>query len=201
MEDYKPNSRLSKEKKEEEQKPKEKKVEKVIQGTARQKKKSKVSSILADDVKNVKDYILLDVLVPAFKNAITDIVKNGCDMLIWGEVRHDKKKHCKTSRISYSDYYDRDRRDSRDYRSARSGYDFDDIILDTKAEGLEVLDSLEDVIEKYDQASVADLYDLVGLSGNYTDYKYGWKNLRSADVVRTRDGDYILKLPRAVALD
>lgn len=201
MEDYKPNSRLSKEKKEEEQKPKEKKVEKVIQGTARQKKKSKVSSILADDVKNVKDYILLDVLVPAFKNAITDIVKNGCDMLIWGEVRHDRKKHAKTSRISYSDYYDRDRRDSRDYRSARSGYDFDDIILDTKAEGLEVLDSLEDVIEKYDQASVADLYDLVGLSGNYTDYKYGWKNLRSADVVRTRDGDYILKLPRAVALD
>ena len=48
--------------------------------------------------------------------------------------------------------------------------------------------------------SVADLYDLVGISGNYTDNKYGWTNLRNSDVQRVRDG-YLLKLPKALPFD
>ena len=47
--------------------------------------------------------------------------------------------------------------------------------------------------------SVMDLYDLVGITGQYTDNKYGWTNLRNAEPVRTRDG-YMLKLPRAIPL-
>ena len=38
----------------------------------------------------------------------------------------------------------------------------------------------------------ADLYDLVGINGSYTDNKYGWTHLRSTDVQRVRDG-YLLK--------
>lgn len=48
--------------------------------------------------------------------------------------------------------------------------------------------------------SVADLYDLVGINGNYTDNKYGWFNIRTASVVRVRDG-YMIKLPKAVPLN
>jgi len=49
--------------------------------------------------------------------------------------------------------------------------------------------------------SVADLYELVGIQGSYTDNKYGWtKNIRNASVVRVRDG-YLLKLPKALPFD
>jgi hypothetical protein len=48
--------------------------------------------------------------------------------------------------------------------------------------------------------SVADLYDLVGVTGNYTDNKYGWTDIRSASVIRVRDG-YMLKLPKALPLN
>jgi hypothetical protein len=60
---------------------------------------------------------------------------------------------------------------------------------------------MDDIINRYGVVSVGDLYDLAGISTtNYTVNKYGWTNIRSAHVVRTRDG-YLLKLPRALPLN
>lgn len=56
------------------------------------------------------------------------------------------------------------------------------------------------MISVYGMVSVADLYDLIGVTGNYTDNKYGWTDIRSASVVRVRDG-YIVKMPKAMPLD
>ena len=55
---------------------------------------------------------------------------------------------------------------------------------------------MDELLETYDIVSVADLYDLVGKTCNYTDNKYGWTNLRNAEPVRVRDG-WLLKLPKA----
>ena len=201
MEDYKGNSHRSKE----EVSTKEltpKKVEQVA--TGKQRKKSDVRKFtdvfVSEDMASVKDYILMEVLLPAAKKAIADAVTNGIDMLLYGEAR--SKNRDRGSRVSYTRYYERDR--ERDYeRGARTrarGYDYDDIILDTRREAEEVLDRMQDLIDTYGMVSVADLYDLVGISGIYTDNKYGWTHLRSADVQRVRDG-YLLKLPKALPFD
>ena len=64
-----------------------------------------------------------------------------------------------------------------------------------------VLDQLEAAINQYQIVSVADLYDLAGITcRSYTANKYGWTDLQSAKVVRTRDG-YILQLPRTVQIN
>ena len=65
----------------------------------------------------------------------------------------------------------------------------------------EVLDKMFELLDTYQFVSVADLYDLVGVTGNYTDNKYGWTNLRGAEPVRMRDGGYALKLPKAYPID
>ena len=59
---------------------------------------------------------------------------------------------------------------------------------------------MDEMISVYGIVSVADLYDLIGVTGNYTDNKYGWTDIRSASVVRVRDG-YIVKMPKAMPLD
>ena len=59
---------------------------------------------------------------------------------------------------------------------------------------------MEELIDMYQLVSVADFYDLVGVSGNYTDNRYGWTNVRNAYVVRVRDG-YMIKLPKALPLN
>ena len=60
---------------------------------------------------------------------------------------------------------------------------------------------MEALIDQYGVASVGDLYDLANVSTtNYTVNKYGWTNIRSAQVIRSRDG-YLLKMPKAMPIN
>ena len=130
--DYKPNSNRFKE----EQKAlaarndtETKRTEKIVNGRVRTKKKSEMSK-LADvfvpgDVQNVKSYVLMDVLVPAIKKAISDIVVNGIDMILYGETgRSDRRS---ISKVSYARYYDERDRRRDDAPRARTRFDFEDM--------------------------------------------------------------------------
>lgn len=195
IENYQSNSYKSKETTNEPNDEK-KKIEKVIVGQVKTKKKNGlgkfVSGLIADEAPDIKTYLFKDVVVPTIKKTITDIV----DMILYGG--RSNRRSTTASRVSYRSYYD-DPRDSRNDPRIVQGYNYDDIILDSRGDAEEVLNQLNDLIDVYRIASVADLYDLVGITGNYTDNKYGWTNLATADIVRTRDG-YKIKLPRALPL-
>lgn len=179
----------------------EKKVEKVVHGKVKVKPKSGVSKItdvfISEDAANVKSYIVMDVLVPAVKKAISDIVRDGIDMILYGESR-GRGRNSSSYHVSYRDYSRRDDDRGRDSRT-RSGYSHDDIVLETRGEAEEVLSRMDELIETYGNVSVADLYDLIGKTGEYTDNKYGWTNIRTAEPIRVRDG-YMLKLPRVTPI-
>ena len=179
----------------------DKKVEKVVSGKTSTKKKSGIRKLsdtfLSEDVSNVKSYIFSEVLLPAAKKLVSDIVTNGTNMLLYGEIKNKKGN---SSKVSYSRYYD-DR--SRDYRSpvVRNNFDYDEIIFETRGDAEAVLDAMYDILNQYKVVSVAELYDLASITThNYTCNNYGWIDLRGSSVVRVRDG-YILKLPRALAID
>ena len=58
---------------------------------------------------------------------------------------------------------------------------------------------MDEIMEEYEIVRVADLYDLVGVTGEHTDNKYGWTNIRNAEIERVRDG-YRIKMPRALPI-
>ena len=195
---YKPNSHKYKE--EQKNVPAErKKVEKVVKGKVKTKKKGELSKFkdmfISEDVSDVKSYIFMDVLIPAAKKAISDIVRDGIDMILYGNT-HRRSSSSGASYVSYRSYSDRDRRDDRRESRTRTGYSYDDIVLEDRGEAEEVLERMTELIDTYDVVSVADLYDLVGKSCNYTGNKYGWTNVRNAEPIRVRDG-YLLKMPKA----
>lgn len=199
-EEYKSNSNRSREINK--QREEEKKVEKVITGKVKTKKRSFFSKfkdeIISQDAKSIKSFVFGDVLIPSIKKAISDIVTNGIEIILYGET---KGRRSTADRVSYRSYYDyrNSRSDDRNI-SISSTYNFDDIILDTRGEAQEVLDRMDELMDTYGLVRVADFYDLVGITGNYTDNKYGWTNLRNASVIRVRDG-YLIKMPRAVPID
>ena len=201
--DYKPNS--NRYKKEQKTAPAEKKkVEKVVTGNVKTRKKSGVSKLkdtfISEDISNVKSYILMDVLIPSAKKAISDIVRDGIDMMLWGDA-HRGRSSSSASYVSYRSYSDRDRRDNR-YESSRSRtiYEPEDIILDSRVEAETVLERMNELLDNYGIVSVADLYDLVGKSCDYTANRYGWTNIRNAEPIRVRDG-YLLKMPKVGPID
>ena len=182
----------------------DKKIERVVSGPVRQKKKSELRKFtdvfLSEDVGTVKNYILSDVLIPAIKRAVSDIVGNGIDMLLYGESGKSRKREAGASRISYREYYDRERDRREDRGRVRTGYDFDEYVLNNRGEAEEVLSQMDELIERYKTISVADYCELIGVRSRYTDNNYGWTNITSARVVPVRDG-YVIKLPKAMPLD
>lgn len=181
-----------------------KKVEKVIKGTAKTRKKSEIRKFtdifVAEDVSEVKTYLVRDLLIPSIKNTILDLIIEGATIIFKGESGRARKSNSSVDYVSYRHYADRDEHRYSGSKS-RSSYGFDDIILDSRGEAEEVLSRMDELIDSYGFVTVADLYDLVGKSCNYTDNKYGWRNLRSAEPVRIRGGEYMLRLPKAYTID
>lgn len=204
MEKYESNSHRSKELARAEEQT-EKRVQKVVTGNVKTRKNEvrKFTDIfISEDAANVKSYIFMDVLVPAIKKAISDIVTDGIDMILYGGTGGGRKKTSSGSKVSYRSYYD-DRRDDRretSYRD-RNRFDYDDIEFDYRGDAEAVRSEMMDCIERYGMVTVADMYDMAGQTAPYTSSKFGWTSIRTAEVKRVRGGKYIIELPRAVALD
>ena len=204
MREYQPNSHKSKtEGAAANETQKEKRVQKVVKGTVKTKRNEgrKLANIfISEDAANVKSYVFMDVLVPAIKKAIFDIVTDGVDMILYGGSGSGKKRKS-GNKISYRSYYDdkKDDRGSSGYRT-RNRFDYDDLIFDSRGECEAVREQMVDVIETYGFVTVADMYDMADIPAPYTSSKYGWTNIRTAETVRVRDG-YVLKLPKAMPID
>lgn len=207
MAEYKSNSHKSKAEGAENATTEEKRATKVVSGKVKTKENNgrKFTGLfVSEDAANVKSYVLMDVLVPAVKKAISDIVTDGIDMILYGESRGKKSR---SGGVSYRSYYDdRDRRDrdrDRDRGSSRSTsgrFDYADIVFDTRGDAELVKEQMGDIVDKYGMVTVADMYDLAGLTVLYTAARYGWFNIRTAEVTRVRDG-YVIKLPKAMPID
>lgn len=201
MEDYKSNSHKSRELAKVSSTEERKKISKVVTGTVKTKKKSELGkfadALIVNDAKSVGSYLLSDVIIPGVVNTIEDIITKGIRMLLRGDT--GKSNRSNASYVSYRQYSDsRDRH--YDTSPRRNGYNYDDVILESRGEAEEVLSRMEELIDVYGTVSVADMYDLVGKTCQYTDNKYGWTNVRNAEPVRVRDG-YMLKLPKALPID
>jgi hypothetical protein len=190
----------------------DKPARKAVRGNAIIKKKtitqSIAKSLISEQTSGVAQYILYDVLIPAAKNLLNDMVTSGIEMLLFGETksgRRSKDRDKGRSIVSYGSYYkgrdrDDDRRESR-RPSRRDKFDLSDIYFRHHDEAEEVLDELCERLEEFDQVSVADYFELAGIDGaTWAHDKYGWDDLSKAYNTHTRNG-WAIVLPDPIPLD
>lgn len=188
----------------------EKRVTRVAKGPVKTKKNEmrKFADIfISEDVSSVKNYIFMDVLVPAIKKAVYDIVTNGIDMFLYGGTGKGKTGQ-NGVKISYGNYYNqKNSGHSSSFRGSenvqpRNGFEYEDIVFSNRGDAELVKQQMKDVISRYGVVTIADMYDMAdpNLTPPYTSHKYGWMDVSSAEAIRVRDG-YILKLPKATPID
>lgn len=192
--------------------PEDKKISSVVTSGAVRRKKSLrkqfSDTFVAGDARTAMRYVIFDVLLPAAKDTIVEAGSQGIEKLIFGDSRRrgsTRPQSGPTGHVQYNRYSmgDASRFSSPQRamsRQARSRHNFDEIVLTERSEAEEVIDRLFDLVSRYEQASVADLYELVGLSSTHTDHKWGWSDLHGAGVSRIRGG-YLLDLPEPEPLD
>lgn len=184
----------------------DKKIEQLTDEPATRRKKTlgkRFSTLFfGGDAKSAGQYMIYEVLLPAAKDMIAEAGSQGIERLIFGETRRRRggpsapmsgpTGHVSYNRISSPSAQAPPRAISR---RARAQHDFDEIVLQSRDEAERVLDRMFDLIGRYDSATVADLYELVGLNSTHTDQKWGWTDVRGASVSRVRSGGYLLDLP------
>ena len=154
---------------------------------------------IAEDLKTVKDHILKVVAVPKLQDFFADLMIATINMIFHGDDRPRNNysgSYAQPNRVSYNQYSERNNNQAR----PAAAINYQDVIFSSRGDAEEVLSQMIDAISTYNCVSVADFYDLVGMTSNYTDNKYGWYDMRSA-YVQAVNGGYIIRLPKPSALN
>lgn len=167
-------------------------------------------SLGLEETRTVGDYLVWDVLIPAAKEMVADLVKKGIDVFLYGGAGASRPaRGGNRSKVSYDGYYNRG--GNRDYREARAesrrrygirpGSDIRDFVFDDRRDAETILSEMCEIIDTYGFVKLSDFYSAVGESErNFTDHGYGWEALGTASVERVRDG-WVLDLPRPIPLN
>lgn len=185
------------------------KIEKIVKGHVSKQKKSigqKLGeSLLSEESDGVGSYIFNDVLLPAVKDTIVDMVTGAINMAFYGDTRGPGRRSSgsRFSRgsaevVSYDRRYGSRGRDT--VPRGRARYDVDNIVFGSRQEADEVLDVLLDYIDRYEVVTVADFYQALDMPTQSTDFKYGWASLGRARIHPSRGG-YVLEMPKVEPID
>lgn len=161
------------------------------------------------DAKTVMSYVVIEVVIPAAKDLIVDAGQQFLERMVFGENRPGRTRTYGTTPYTPYNAFSKPAKAVIQQvqaaktlsHQARSTHNFGEIVFTTRAEAEEVLNRLVARIDKYDQATVNDLYDLVGLTGDFPDERYGWTSLNGASTTRVRQDQYVLNLPPTIQLD
>lgn len=180
------------------------KAQKVASGKVTTRKrglgKALAESFTGEERKNVGEYIIFDVLVPAAKMALVE----GLGMFLGVDIRSSRSplsrrdSSPRAPKVSYGGYFD-DARGGRRSDTRRS-YDLIDVKFESRSDAINVLNQLIDILDEYRMVSVSDYYNAAGIDATYVDDDYGWTNLHNAIITPVRGGEYVIDFPRVVSL-
>lgn len=172
--------------------------EKKVIAKAKVQKKSAIKEALrtffAQDLPEIAEHLVIDVAIPAAKNAITDMVTQGIQQLLYGEV--DPRRRSSSGYTSYSSssrsdrgraYYESRRTERREPRQPKPT-NVEDLVFDTRGEAVDVIEFIAESIKQYGQVSVADLMSSVGIQPRYTDERWGWTTTDAFEIRQIREG-------------
>lgn len=166
--------------------------------------KSKLVDVfLSEERGNVGQYLTFDVLIPAIKDTICNLGHAALDISFYGGSRRYTNQSQSDSIYSYDSCYkpnysrpqQNQPRDRYAHINHEGVFRFDNIEFGMRAEAQEVLDCLIMRIVDSDYATVADLYDLIGRTADFTMERWGWYNLDTAYVTNVRGG-FVIRLPK-----
>ena len=192
-------------------------IEKVeLKGSVKTKKvgfgQKLKETFIADDARDVGDYILWDIIIPTIRRTIRDVIVGSADRIFLGAGAAPSsgsslyREHGVTYVKARNDYASISARKvqpralpATTQPASRYNMHLDDIVFEYYEDAAAVLERMVDYLETYGKVSVDDYFDLCGKSSPYTTQAWGWTSLTNATIINTVGG-YFIKLPNPVVI-
>lgn len=190
--------------------PEKKLTQSVVSQPASIKKESTFEKFLRSfttiDSKNIKEYILFDVVVPSIKRGISTTV----NMILYGNANAPSNgggyyytgNYPKPT--AYTGLYTTRSNNLQPIQSnafkSINGTGFQNLAFANRADAEAVLQSLQEAISQFGIVSAGEMYDMAKVpTDNYTLNNVGWTNLNGVGIMRD-GGGYVIDLPRPAPL-
>lgn len=186
--------------------PRRPRVRQIAKGHHRQRSRLR-QELVTEDVRTVGSDVMSDVILPAVKDLVFDIVSESFSRVLFGRSRTPSRSRS-ASYTSYQQSYPGSTPYSRTYEPRQSATvrayrpAWEPVVVATRQEASLVLQSMAEIRDEYGSVSVADLYGLIGITPEYTDENRGWTNPGVFEGVHIRrtSGGYLLNLPEPVSI-
>lgn len=160
-------------------------------------------ALIEDNIEVAREKALDDIVVPGIKSLIFDGLVAMLNVVLFGDRGYSYRGTYsqRKDRTSYRDYYDKRESNRRDRQAVSSTSLYpDDIVVATREKAEEALSDLDDIIYERGRASLAEFYDLLEVTANWTDNRYGWTDISNASIRPVRDG-FMIMMPKARLLN
>lgn len=181
-----------------------------MKGSVNSSKKSLMrkiaESFVEEDTKDIKEYIIFEKIIPGLKNLVLDALEMRFFGAVSGRSRDYRYYNNSTggSRFDYRSRYNggsngrparsTNRDSANDYQNDK--VDYRRIILDYRDDAEEVVRQMRDRIRATGSASIADLFNLLGIPSEYTDNDWGWEHEDEINWKRISNG-FLINVPNA----
>lgn len=170
-----------------------------------------VSAFIGDDIKDIKSWLINEVLVPGCKNLILDSLSMAFfkTPINRGSTYSSifNRQNTPYNRYGYSSHnYGNGSPKYNQYTTQNQHpkpagrVDFMNIVVNDINDAEEIIYRLHNQIRENGTASIGDLYTLVNEDVQYTDFDWGWNNTASINMRRVSNG-YLIDLDRPIRIN
>lgn len=150
--------------------------------------KKVAKSFFADDIRDIKSYLLWDKIIPGAKNLILD----GLEKMFFNEVRGSRSRGrtgYDYDKSSYQYYYNGRSSSSRSERPKREEkVDCRNVVLQYREDAERLVQTMRQYIREDGEVTIATLFELIDCPGDYIDNNWGWDDERDIGFKRISNG-------------
>lgn len=141
--------------------------------------KKTYEAFIEEDIKEVKNYIIRDVVIPTIKNAIVNTIVGAVEMMFLGTTTSRSfvpSKPVNTQQTNYGKMFVSGGKTS--VPNQQAGRMDEEVIFETKAEALEALAEMQMALANEQDVTVASLYQAANTNctAPYTWSSFGWSD-------------------------
>lgn len=162
-----------------------------------------VGMIGPDGVQGVAHYLGNEIILPAVKGLIFDSITSGVNMMLYGEEGRHVRTGGGAQRVDYSRKYSSGAPVSTDkYVTAKRRGMVETYVFNNREEARKVLEDMIQYAEAFTVVSVADYYEMIGITPEFTHNSYGWTYDMMVGVSIIPSGNaYAINLPKTMEIN
>lgn len=161
-----------------------------------------VKTFLAEDITDVKNYIVQDVLIPSIIDGMYDVATSALGALFYGSGSKVGPPHKRKGggKVPYNSLYSGKYPGTKTTPANRSDNEY--VSFESRVDAEQCLYEMRKTIKDYGAVTVAFYKEAGNVSSVFTDNKYGWGpgDLDSVPIRRVGK-EYMLELPDPTELD